>query len=221
MMRENICDGESKMKFYDCSIAPSPRRVRMFIAEKGIDIETIDVDLGSKEQMLPEFRKVNPNCTVPVLLLDNGTRYTSTAGIRNYLETLHPTPSLMGETAEERGRIADVQWRIEMDGLMAMSEALRNSAPRMSGRALTGPFDYEQIPALAERGKLRVERFLAGIDELIGDNPFAAGKYFSIADIDLLVVIDFAKWIKLGLPEDAKNARRWYSNVSQRDSAKL
>ena len=85
------------MKFYDCRTAPSPRRVRIFIAEKGIEIETIEVDLGSKEQLSSEFKKINPNCTVPVLLLDDGTRYTSTAGIRNYLEALHPTPNLMGK----------------------------------------------------------------------------------------------------------------------------
>ena len=129
------------MKFYGCRTAPSPRRVRIFIAEKGIEIETIEVDLGSKEQLSSEFKKINPNCTVPVLLLDDGTRYTSTAGIRNYLEALHPTPNLMGKNAIERGMVADTQWRIEMEGQVAMAEALRNSAPRMSGRALTGPFD--------------------------------------------------------------------------------
>ena len=133
------------MKFYDCRTAPSPRRVRIFIAEKGIEIETIEVDLGSKEQLSSEFKKINPNCTVPVLLLDDGTRYTSTAGIRNYLEALHPTPSLMGRNAVERGVVADIQWRIEMEGQVAMAEALRNSAPRMSGRALTGPVSYTHL----------------------------------------------------------------------------
>jgi glutathione S-transferase len=209
------------MKFYDCRTAPSPRRVRIFIAEKGIEIETIEVDLASKEQLSSEFKKINPNCTVPVLLLDDGTRYTSTAGIRNYLEALHPTPNLMGKNAMEKGMVADTQWRIEMEGLVAMAEALRNSAPRMSGRALTGPFDYQQIPALAERGKLRVERFLNGVDSLIGNKAYAAGDFFSIADIDLLVVIDFAKWIKLELPKDASNAQRWYEDVSSRESCKL
>jgi glutathione S-transferase len=208
------------MKFYDCITAPSPRRVRIFIAEKGITIETIEVDLSSKQQLSTEFKKINPNCTVPALLLHDGTCYTSTAGIRNYLEALYPTPALMGQNAEERGRIADIQWRVEMEGLMAMSEALRNSAPRMSGRALTGPFDYEQIPALAERGKLRIERFLNGIDALIGNNTYAAGECFSVADIDLLVVVDFAKWIKLTLPKNATNAWRWYENVSRRESVR-
>jgi glutathione S-transferase len=108
-----------------------------------------------------------------------------------------------------------------MEGQVAMAEALRNSAPRMSGRALTGPFDYQQIPALAERGKLRVERFLNGVESLIGNKAYAAGDFFSVADIDLLVVIDFAKWIKLELPKDAINAHRWYNDVSSRESCKL
>jgi glutathione S-transferase len=209
------------MKFYDCGTAPSPRRARMFIAEKGLDIETIEVDLRAGEQLSAEFRAINPNCTVPTLVLDDGGILTSTAGIRGYLEAAFPEPSLTGHTAAERGRVADLQWRIEMEGMLAMSEALRNSTPRMKSRALTGPVNYEQIPALAERGRARVEHFLGGVDAMIGDKPFVAGDNFSVADIDLLVVIDFAGWIKMGLPEDATNARRWHAEVSARPSAKL
>jgi glutathione S-transferase len=209
------------MKFYDCSTAPSPRRVRIFVAEKGLEIETIEIDLRNGEQMAPAFRAINPNCTVPVLVLDDGTTLTSTAGIRGYLEAVHPEPSLTGSTAAEKGRVADLQWRIEIEGMMAMSEALRNSAARMQSRALTGAVDYEQIPALAERGKARVERFLNGVEAMIGDKPFAAGDHYSVADIDLLVVVDFAGWIKMSLPEGASNARRWHATVSGRPSAKL
>ena len=209
------------MKFYDCKTAPSPRRVRIFIAEKNIDIETIEIDLKNGEQLTPEFKKLNPNCTVPVLALADGNNLTSTAGIRSYLEAKFPDIPLMARTVEEKGRIADVQWRIEMEGLMAMSEALRNSTPRMAGRALTGPVNYEQIPALAERGKLRVQRFLDGVESMIGSQKYIAGDEFSVADIDLLVVVDFANWIKLGLSESAKNSKRWYEAVSQRPSANL
>ena len=209
------------MKFYDCKTAPSPRRVRIFIAEKNIDIETIEIDLKNGEQLTPEFKKLNPNCTVPVLALADGNNLTSTAGIRSYLEAKFPDIPLMGRTVEEKGRIADVQWRIEMEGLMAMSEALRNSTPRMAGRALTGPVNYQQIPALAERGKLRVQRFLDGVESMIGSQKYIAGDEFSVADIDLLVVVDFANWIKLGLSESAKNSKRWYEAVSQRPSANL
>jgi glutathione S-transferase len=209
------------MKFFDCKTAPSPRRVRIFIAEKGITVETVYVDLRSKEQLNPDFRSINPHCTVPVLELDDGTPLTTTAGIWRYLEAAHPNPSLMGETPKQRGIISDLQWHIEMNGFMAMAEFLRNSAPAMKGRALTGPHDYEQIPELADRGRLRVQRFLEEIDQIISTKPYVAGDQFSIADIDLLVFIEFAAWRKLGLPEEASNARRWYEDVRVRPSAEL
>ncbi|MDA1099771.1 MAG: glutathione S-transferase family protein [Proteobacteria bacterium] len=209
------------MKFYDCHTAPSPRRVRIFIAEKGLEIETVEIDMRKGEQLSPEFRAINPNCTVPVLELDDGSRLLSTAGIRNYLEDLHPEPPLMGATAMEKGVIADTQWQIEFNGFMGVAEALRNSVPGMKGRALPGPVNYEQIPELAERGKLRVRHFLDNVDNMIGDKPFVAGEHYSIADIDLLILIDFAGWLKLSLPEGAGNAQRWYDAVSARPSAKL
>ncbi len=209
------------IKFYDCKTAPSPRRVRMFIAEKKLNVETIEIDLKSGEQFGPEFKEINPNCTVPVLVTEDGLRFTSTAGIRNYIEAISPNPCLMGRTADEQGTIADLQWRIEMEGLMAVAEALRNSAPSMKNRALTGSYNYEQIPALADRGRIRLKRFLEGVEEIIGEKTFVAGDAFSVADIDLLVVLDFAKWVKIILPENAENARRWYSRVSDRASAFL
>ena len=209
------------MKFFDCKTAPSPRRVRIFIAEKSIAVETILVDLRSKEQLGVEFKTINSHCTVPVLELDDGARLTTTAGIWRYLEAAYPDPALMGETPKQRGIISDLQWHIEMNGFMAMAELLRNSAPTMKGRALTGPHDYEQIPELADRGKLRVQRFLEEIDQIIANKLYAAGDQFSVADIDLLVFIEFAAWRNLGLPEGAANARRWYEDVRVRPSAQL
>ena len=209
------------MKFYDCQTAPSPRRARIFIAEKGLEIETVQIDLRNGEQFADTFRAINPACTVPVLTLDDGTVLTSTAGIRNFLEAAHPDPALMGRTAAERGRVADLQWRVETEGMAAIAEALRNSSPRMKGRAITGPVDYEQIPALAERGRARAVDFLSRIDAMVADRPYLAGDFFSIADIDLLVVVDFAGWLKLELPDDANNARRWYDAVRSRPSAAL
>jgi len=209
------------MKFFDCNTAPSPRRVRMFIAEKGITVETVNVDLRSEEQLNSDFKSINPHCTVPVLELDDGTPLTTTAGIWRYLEAAYPDPVLMGETPKQRGVISDLQWHIEMNGFMAMAEFLRNSAPAMKGRALTGPHNYEQIPELADRGRLRVQRFLEEIDQIISTKPYVAGDQFSIADIDLLVFTEFAAWRKLGLPEGAANARRWHEDVRVRPSAQL
>ena len=209
------------MKFFDCQTAPSPRRARIFIAEKGLTVTTTQVDLRSGEHLNPEFKAINPHCTVPVLELDDGTRLTNTAGIRHYLEAAYPEPLLMGANPRERGMVADLQWHIEMNGIMAMAEFLRNSSAGMKGHALTGTVGYQQIPELAERGKLRVQHFLQSIDGLIGEKPFVAGDNFSVADIDLLVLIDFVAWRKLSLPESATNARRWYETVSARSSAKL
>jgi glutathione S-transferase len=208
------------MKFYDCKPAPSPRRVRVFMAEKGIEIPTTQIDLRNGEHLTPDFRMVNPHCTVPVLALDDGTRLISTAAIWRYLEETHPTPPLMGRSAKEKALIADTQWRVETEGFMAVAEALRNSTPGMKGRAVTGPVGFEQIPALAERGRKRTEIFLQLLEFMVGPKPFICGEHYSVADIDAMIAVDFAKWLKIELPPDAANARRWYESVSARPSAK-
>lgn len=207
------------MKFYDCQTAPSPRRVRIFIAEKGLDIETVEVDMRAGEQMGEAYRAINPNCTVPALVLDDGSTLLYTAGIRAYLEAAYPEPALLGRTPKEKAQVADLVWQIEIQGMIAIQEALRNSSPRMVDRALPGPVNYAQIPELAERGKARLQHFLNGVDAMIGDKPFVAGDAYTAADIDLLVTIDFAGWLKMGLPEGAANARRWYDSVKSRPSA--
>jgi glutathione S-transferase len=208
------------MKFYDCKPAPSPRRVRMFMAEKGIDIPTVQVDLRNGEHLSHDFRMINPHCTVPVLLLDDGTRLVSTAAIWRYLEETHPEPPLMGRTAKEKALVADTQWRIESEGMGPVSEALRNSAPGMKDRAVTGPVPFEQIPALAERGKKRAALFLQLLEFMVGPKPFLCGDAMSVADIDAFIVVEFAKWIKVEIPAEAPNLRRWHASVSARPSAK-
>lgn len=209
------------MKFYDCSTAPSPRRARIALAEKGLldGIEVVEVNLREGEQRKPEFAAVNPYLTVPVLALDDGRRIASSTGIFHYLEAAVPEPPLMGRTPAEKGLVGDLEWRIEMDGFMAIGECLRNTAKGMAGRALTGKHGYEQIPELGVRGRQRIERFFEDFDDLVGDRRFLAGDDYTIADITALVTVDFAKWIKVSLPEDAANARRWYAEVSGRPSA--
>jgi glutathione S-transferase len=207
------------MQFHDCATAPSPRLVRMFIAEKGLDIPTRQVDLRHGEHLSAEFRAINPHCTVPVLELDDGTRLTSTQGCWRYLEEAFPEPPLLGRTAVEKAVVADLVWRLESDGWQGMAEALRNAAPGMKGRALTGPDGYDQIPALAERGKLRVRRFLDRFETLLAGRPHLAGDAFTAADIFALVLIDFAGWIKLTLPEEATRAHDWLARVKSRPSA--
>jgi glutathione S-transferase len=207
------------MKFYDCSTAPSPRRVRIFLAEKGIRVPTVQVDLRNGEQFSPAFRAINADATVPVLELDNGTRIADAIGICVYFEQTHPQPPLMGESAEEKAVIAEQQRLAERDGFYAVMEAFRNSTPGMKGRALPGPEDYEQIPALAERGRARVVRFFNGMDLQLARHPFVAGARYSIADITVLVTVDFARWAKLSIPDEYSHLRRWHAEVSSRPSA--
>jgi glutathione S-transferase len=209
------------MIFYDCSTAPSPRLVRVFIAEKGVDIPTRQVDLRQGEHLSPAFREINPYCTVPVLELDDGTRLTSTQGCWRYLEETFPDPPLLGATAAEKAIVADRVWRMENDGWQAMTEALRNSSPGLKDRALTGADNYAQIPELGERGKTRAARFLARLDDLLAGSDYIAGDRYTAADIMAMVIVDFAGWLKIKLPEDAARARRWHESVRSRPSAKL
>ncbi len=148
------------MKLYDCTPAPSPRRVRIFLAEKGITVPTVQVDLRADEQFSPAFRAVNPDCTVPVLALDDGTCIADVMAICVYFEALQPEPPLMGVGAQDRAIVTAWQRRVERDGFFAVAEAFRNSTPAFKGRALPGRDDYEQIPALVERGRARVGRIL-------------------------------------------------------------
>jgi len=208
------------MRFYDCSTAPSPRLVRIFLAEKGIDVPTVQVDLREGEHLAPDFRRINPYCTVPVLETEDGVKLTSTQACWRYLEEIHPEPPLLGTTPLDKAVIADRIWHIESDGWNAVAEALRNSAARLKDRALTGPENYAQIPALAERGKVRAARFLAHLDTLLEGQDYVAGDRFTAADILALVVVDFAGWLDITLPADAARASRWYDAVSTRPSAK-
>lgn len=207
------------MKFYDCSTAPSPRRVRMFMAEKGVDIETVQVDLGSGEQFSEEFRELNPDCVVPVLELDDGRCISEVIAICSYLDELYPEPPLFGRTPEEHATVLMWNARVEQQGLWAVADAFRNAAKGLVDKALPGPDAYPQIPELAERGRQRVARFLERLDEQLGSNEFVAGEFFSVADISAMVVVDFAGWIKIRPPEEARNLQRWYHNVSTRPSA--
>ena len=207
------------MKFYDCRTAPSPRRVRIFIAEKGLDIETVEVDLSSGEQFGEAFRRLNPDCTVPVLELDDGTCLTEVLGICRYLEAAHPELPLFGRSPAEQGLVMSWNAKIEQQGLMAMAEAFRNSVPGLKGRALPGPAGYEQIPELAARGRERVAAFMARLDARLADSEYVAGADYSLADITALVFVDFAKRGKLGPGDDAAALARWHTAVSGRPSA--
>jgi glutathione S-transferase len=155
-----------------------------------------------------------------VLELDNGTRIADILGICRYFEELYPEPQLMGRTAEQKAVIEGWQRRTERDGFYAAMEAFRNSAPGLKGHALPGPDTYEQIPALAERGRARIQHFFSWLDARLSDNEFICGPHFMIADITGMVTVDFCGWTKLTAPEHLTHLRRWHSAVSARPSAK-
>lgn len=207
------------MKLYDYQLAPNPRRVRIFLAEKEITVPTVQIDLRAGEQFTPEFRAVNPECTVPVLEFDDGRRLTEVIAICLYFELAHPEPPLMGEGAQERAIVADWHHRIERQGFWAVGDAFRNSATGLKGRALPGPDDYEQIPALAERGRARTGRFFEMLDRQLAGRQFVASERYTIADIMALVTVNFAGRINLAIPEDCTHLRRWHETVSARPSA--
>ncbi len=207
------------MKLFDCSTAPSPRRVRIFAAEKNLALEKVAVDLGSGEQFSAAFRAINPDCVVPVLELDDGSHLTEVIAICQYLEELHPEPTLFGDSPAERA--TTLMWNAiaEQQGLWSMADAFRNAVKGLQGHAVPGPQSYEQIPELAERGQQRVQQFFERINLRLAENEFLAGERFTIADITALAVVDFAARLKIYFDEDAADVRRWYASVSARPSA--
>jgi glutathione S-transferase len=214
-------EGPTMLTLYDCATAPSPRRARILLAEKGIVHETVQVDLRKGEQLSDAYRKVNPQCTVPAMRTDEGLLLTDNAAITAYVEARYPQPPLSGSTAQEKAEIASWNWRIEFEGLMAIAEAMRNSAPALANRALAGPVDYPQIPELAQRGLARVKQFLVVLNKRLADHDFLAADRFSIADITAVVAVDFARVVKVRPDEQHPHLGRWRARMAQRASMLL
>ena len=206
---------------YDCATAPSPRRARILLAEKGVAHETVQVDLRTGEQMGDAYRRINPHCTVPALQTGEGPLLTDNAAIAAWLEARFPEPALLGVTPAEKAEIASWNWRIEFDGLLAIAEALRNGSPSMANRALPGPVDYAQIPALAERGRARVQLFFEVLNEHLAGRGFIATDRFSVADITAVVAVDFARVVKIKPGDEHPHLRRWRAAMAQRASMSL
>lgn len=206
------------LTFYDCATAPSPRRARILLTEKGVPFETVQIDLRQGEQMSEAYRAINPQCTVPALRTEEGVVLTDNAAIAAYLEARHPEPPLLGTTPLDKAAIASWHWRAEFEGLMAIAEALRNSAPAMAGRALPGPVDYPQIPELAQRGLARVAQFLVVLNERLAEREYLATDRFSLADITAAVSVDFARVVKIKPDERHPHVLRWRALLAQRPS---
>jgi glutathione S-transferase len=206
---------------YDCATAPSPRRARILLAEKGVPHETVQIDLRAGEQLGAAFRAINPLCTVPALQLDDGLVLGDNAAIAAWVEAAFPAPALLGATPADKAEVASWNWRIEFEGLLAIAEALRNGSPAMKQRALPGPVDYAQIPALAERGIERTKQFFATLDARLAGRDYIATDRLSIADITAVVAVDFARVLRLKPGEQHPQLMRWRAAMAERPAMRL
>jgi glutathione S-transferase len=206
---------------YDCATAPSPRRARILLAEKGVAHDTVQVDLRSGEQLGDAYRAINPQCTVPALRTAEGLLLADNAAITAYVEARYPEPPLMGRTPADKAAVASWNWRVEFEGLLAIAEALRNGSPAMAGRALPGPVNYAQIPELAERGRARVQHFFATLDAQLATHAFVAGADFSVADITAVVAVDFARVVKVKPGDEHPHLQRWRERMALRPAMAL
>ena len=208
------------MKLYDFKLAPNPRRVRMFLAEKGIDMPMEQINTREGEQFSEAFRAINPRGTVPALVLDDGTVLTESVAICRYFEETNPEPALFGRTPAEKAVVENWNRRAEIEGMMSVGDALRNSLPMFADRGLAGaPDGVPQIPALVERGKAMLLRWLGHLDKPLGETKFLAGDAFSVADITAFISLETAKRVEFEVPEEFANVRRWLADVAARPSA--
>ena len=202
------------MELIDGGRAPSPRRVRIFLAEKGIDVPRRQIDFANWEQFTDAFKALNPMQRVPVLILDDGTPISETMAICRYFETLHPEPNLFGRDAREIATIEMWNRRAELNFYGAVASAFRHLSPAMA------PSEKPQIAEWGEANKAKALAFLAILDRELGTRAFIAGDRFTVADITALCTLDFMRAPKIELPADMKNVTRWHADVSARPSAK-
>jgi glutathione S-transferase len=201
------------MKLYDSAFAPNPRRVRMFLAEKGIAVPTQTIDLGKLQQKEPDFSAINPLQRVPALMLDSGEVLTETVAICRYFEEIQPAPRLFGTSPLEKARVEMWQRRAEIEFFFAIGQAFRHSHPAM--REMEKP----QIAELAESSRPRAVAFARFLDAELSKRRFLAGETFTIADITAFVAADFAHFARVALPDDLVHLARWRAEVAARPSA--
>ena len=204
------------MKLYTFDPAPNPRRLSLYLRCKGIELDTQQVDMMAAEQLTDAYRQIVPAATVPALVLDDGTVLSEVIGIYTYLEALHPENPLMGTTPAERALVFSWCHKLFTGLMLAIAGVLRNRGKSFVNRALPGPLDTPQIPEIVERGLLQIQHILPELDKHLTTSVWVAGDHFSIADIDLLVSIDFLAWIKQSVPEECTHLKAWYQRATDR-----
>jgi glutathione S-transferase len=201
------------MKLYDGGRAPNPRRVRIFLAEKGIKVETQQVDLGALEQKSADYSAINPLQRVPALVLDDGSVITESVAICRYFDAQFPEPELFGRPGREAAEVEMWNRRVELHLLLAVAQIFRHLHPGMTA------LEVPQVPEWGEANKPRVMEFLGVFDRQLAAHPFAAGDNYTIADITGLVAVDLMKPAKIAVPEELGNVRRWHAEVNARPSS--
>ena len=201
------------MKIHESHSAPNPRRVRVFLAEKGLQVPYEEVDIGKAVNRGEEFRKKNPLSTVPVLELDDGTFISESVAICRYFEELQPQPPLFGADAKQRSLVEMWNRRMEFNILQPIADSFRQRHDFFKGR-------IRQLAEYAEVQRLNAEDGLDWLDRELVSRRFIAGDQFSIADITAVVAIDFGRVSKIAIKPDQVNLARWHTEVSARPSAK-
>jgi glutathione S-transferase len=209
-----LADRETCLKLYNSPFAPNPRRVRIFLAEKGVSLPLVNVDLGGLEHKGADFSAINPLQRTPALELDNGEILTESVAICRYFEELYPQPPLFGRDALERARVEMWQRRVELEFFAAITHAFRHSHPHMA------EMEQPQIAAWAEANKPRAEKFARFLDGELAKRRYVAGDVFTIADITALVAADFARSARIAFPAELTHFDRWRAEVLARPSAK-
>lgn len=209
------------MKLYNYKGAPNPLRLDLYIAEKGIEIETQQVDLMKGEQFEESFKAINPLTTVPALVVDEGEVFTEVIAMYSYLESKYPDIPLMGTNEIERAKVLTWDHRCYAQGLGPIADALRNSKSAFKGRALAGPDPVEQVPELVERGRLRIGYFYNELEGHLKAQKekgydYMVGNTFTVADIAAFVFTNFSQWVSIPVPDDCPTVKAWQQQIAQR-----
>lgn len=208
------------MKLYDMRQAPNPRRVRIFLAEKGLSIPMQEVDIVAGANLQPDYLAINPRGVVPTLVLDDGSILDESIAICRYFEGLHPEPNLFGATPLEAARIEQAQRRMEFDGMFNIAAAFRNSMPAYAGRAQPGAGPQtDQIPELAARGLMMARQWLDSLEQALEGREWLAADRFTVADITAFVCLDFAKWVKLRAGPEHARVMAYHARIKARPSS--
>ena len=206
------------MILYDYKRAPNARRVRIFLAEKKINIEIKNVDLMKQENIQDDFLKINPSGTVPFLQIKEDVGLTESIAICRYFEEKHPEPAMMGSNPLEKAQIEMWQRLVEFNGIFPAGESFRNKLEGFKDRAIAGPNKIKQIPELVVRGEILLNHFFKRMNLHLSKSNYVGSNNFSIADISAYIAIDFASWIKVGPDENHVYLNKWLEKVKLRDS---